>query len=201
MIDIPDTDIVHRLDVDGRFLLFTNTDLPPGHPLTWWGVTFDTGGDGHGLLLVPGPTDLDAWTGLTLLEVLLLRTEAELNRRLGPLAANLHTSLRRAIRLETERLGKSAPPPPKLCPGGEGPYGWTIARRGPHLLPLCPDPESRAEGITPLQLLFALAQLYDDATNANLPIDPTIPHLLADAIEAEQLRLKIVRNIQPITSS
>jgi hypothetical protein len=34
-----------------------------------------------------------------------------------------------------------------------------VARCGPFALPLCPDPESRGEGITPEQLLIILDQM------------------------------------------
>lgn len=198
MIAIDDRDLVHRLETaDGRFLLFTSTDLPKGHPLPWWGVTFDTGGDGHGILLVPGPTGLDAWTGLDLIEVLIGRAEAELNRRLAPHVSRLHDCLRRAALLERQRHGPALRPEPRLCRGpNDVPYGWATARRGDHLLPLCSDPESFGEGIAPAQLLYALAQLYDDAVTAKLPIDPTLPHLLAAAAEAEDQRVKIVRRQQ-----
>ena len=197
MIAIDNRDLVHRLETaDARFLLFTSTDLPKGHPLPWWGVTFDTGGDGHGILLVPGPTGLDAWTGLGLLEVLLFRAEAELARRLAPHAAWLHDCLRQAVKLETARLGRNAPPQPILTPGGlPSPYPWTVAGWGDHRLPLCPDPEAYGEGVTPTQLLLALAQLYDDALAVRLPVDPTIPHLLAAALEAERCRIRILRRV------
>ena len=199
MIDIDDKDIAARLETaDGRFILLTRTDLPERYQLPWWGVTFDTGGDGFGILLaLDAANGIDAWTGLELLAVLAARASAELDRRLAPHAADLSEAMRRAITIERRRLGRAAGElSPVLAAGGiASPYPWTEARRGEHILPLCPDPESRGPGITPEQLILALAILYADSAKAIARDSdlPAIRDLLGEALKAEHGRLRIVR--------
>ncbi len=166
MIDIRDEDIVLRRDGrDGRFVLFTKTDLPPKHPLPWFGVVLDTGDDGHGILvgLDPDPA-VDAWAACDLLHVAVERARAEVDRRLGPLASEVRRQLELALAAEHRRLGHSPNGRVKLAPGpAPSPYPWTVAVRAGHELPLCPDPEAREAGITPEQLLIVLDQLFADA--------------------------------------
>jgi hypothetical protein len=96
-----------------------------------------------------------------------------------------------------ERGGRAARDDPvTFAPGGEpSPYGWTVARCGRFDLPLCPDPQSTGEGITPEQLLIVLDRLMQDAAGA-------FPHALgiwacrrrvAEALAAEVRRAAAAR--------
>jgi hypothetical protein len=87
--------------------------------------------------------------------------------------------------------------PGVLPPGGPAsPYPWTVATQAGFDLPLCPDPESRDEGVTPEQLLIVLDQLTHDAARA-IPYLPALwqcrGHVKA-ALSAEARRLAAVRD-------
>jgi hypothetical protein len=81
-------------------------------------------------------------------------------------------------------------------PGGlPSPYPWSVASQGEFHLPMCPDPESQDEGVTPEQLLLVLDQLLHDAARA-LPyrVDLWQAHgHVAAALAAEVRRLAAVR--------
>jgi hypothetical protein len=168
MIDIPDDDIVAlRHTSAGRFILFTSTDLPAACPIPWWGATVDTGGDGHGLLVrLDERSGPEGWTALDLLAVARGRAVAEDARRGGILAAEIARHLAAAIGIEAARGGAVARAI-AFRPGGmPSPYPWTVAARDAFELPLCPDPESRDEGIAPEALLIVVEQLLADAGRA-----------------------------------
>ena len=170
MIDVSDSDIVlTRHTGDGRFVLFTSTDVRPGWPLRWWGAVADTGGDGFGLLVrIDRNAAPDGWTARQLLAVAHARMSAEVGRLPSAVTLAAVASLDRAT---ASLAGMFAPPaaddPVTFEPSDvASPYAWTVARRGEFRLPLCPDPESRGEGIAPEQLLIVLDQLLHDAANA-----------------------------------
>lgn len=169
MIDVSDDDIVvQRRASDGRFLLFTSTDLPESCPIPWWGAVIDTGGDGHGMLVrLDERSGPEGWTALDLLAVVHARALAEDARRPGVLAGEVARHAAAAIAVETERSGAAWPSAVAFRQDGRAsPYAWTVAALGPFELPLCPDPESIDEGVTPEQLLIVLDQLLTDAGRA-----------------------------------
>ncbi len=166
MIPVDDADVLLcRRAMDGRFLMFHRVDLAAaGTGLPWSGVMLDTGGDGHGLAVSLDPVS-DAWAICDLLLVALERAKAEEERRFGPRAIEIVRHLSLALAVEGKRLG-GLPVSRRIGfhPGPiSSPYPWTVAARGPHLLPLCPDPEARDEGITPEQVLMVLDQALTDA--------------------------------------
>lgn len=79
MIDIRPGDVAaQRTASNGRFVIFTTTDVRPGWPLAWWGVVLDTGGDGFGMLVRLDATAAPAgWTARQLIEVALARAVEE----------------------------------------------------------------------------------------------------------------------------
>ena len=200
MIPVRDEDIVvSRRTGDGRFVLFTSTDVQPGWPLPWWGVVADTGGDGFGLLVrlddAAAPT---GWTGRQLLHVVRHRLAEEAGRgQGGPAAASVEAlDLAAACRWERAGPGAKGDAGVTFRPGaGPTAYAWTTAACGPFELPLCPDPAGREEGVTPEQLLIILDQLLHDAARA-------LPHMrdlwaarrhVAAALAAEVRRLEAIR--------
>jgi len=198
MIHINDDDIVLRRDTsDGRFLLFTSTDLPAGCALPWSGVMIDTGGDGHGLSvrLDPDPTG-EAWSAGILLHAAVARAKAEEERRLAPLAVEIGHHLHLALGAERRRLGGTSTGGVSL---GAGPpnsvYPWTVAIHGRHHLPFCGDAEGRKDGVAMEQLLMVLEQIF---TDAKVPIQHqrwvviARDHLVA-AIAAERRRVQHLR--------
>jgi hypothetical protein len=200
MIDLSDSDLVHRLETtDGRFLLFHRVDLKPESALPWSGVVVDVGGDGFGIAvsLDPDPSG-EAWSGLDLLTVALARAEAEQTRRLGPLVADVADHLVRAVACERQRQDGQETAAIDFVPGIlPSPYPWGEVWRGPHVLPFCPDPEGRNEGITPEQLLLVLRQIYADATvpPGQQRLRGRIVDHLGRALEAERRRVARVREI------
>ena len=170
MIDVSEDDIVvTRRTADSRFVIFTSTDVRPEWPLRWWGVVADTGGDGFGFLVrLDGDAAPHGWTARQLLAVARHRMAAE-----GELHPSAETAAAIAqLDLATASLGElggraARDDPVTFASGGEpSPYGWTVARCGGFNLPLCPDPESLGEGVTPEQLLIVLDQLMHDAVRA-----------------------------------
>lgn len=199
MIDLDDDKIVRRVDAyGGRFLLFHRVDLKPRSPLPFSGVVLDTSGDGIGLAVTldPDPTG-EAWSLLDLLSVALARTEAEQHRRLGPLVDDVTHHLVQAMALERRRYDGLAPDRIELVPGyGPSPYPWTEAWRGQHTLPLCPDPESRQEGVTPEQVLLVIERILAEARLP--PAQQRLRQRLLDdhirhALEAERRRVERLR--------
>ena len=203
MIDIDDRDIVAtRHTADGRFVIFTSTDVQPGWPLRWWTAVADTGGDGFGI-----PVRLDAaaapagWTGRELLAVARARMVAESERQSRAIITAAIASLDLAAGTRWDEAGRAARDDPvTFAAGGEAsPYAWTVARCGQFHLPLCPDPESRGEGVTPEQLLITLDQLLRDACRAfpdARPLRALWRHVAA-ALKAETRRVGAVRGESP----
>jgi len=171
MIDIRTEDVIlTRTATDGRFVLFTKTDVRPEWTLPWWCAVADTGGDGFGFLT---RIDADAapagWLARDLLLVIRERCGLESNRRPHLATSEAIRALDTALSCSWERgaTSRATGGAVTFAPrGGPSPYAWTSARCGEFELPLCPDPESREEGITPEQLLIVLDQLLKDSSNA-----------------------------------
>ena len=196
MIAVDDAEIALRRDTeDGRFLLFCRSTEEIGTKQPWSSVMADIGGDGFGVSvrLCPKPGE-DAWSATDLLWIVLERARAEENRRLGPLAVGVAEHLRLAFAAECRRQGKpQAEGRLRLVPGPlPSPYPWTVAIRGPHHLPLCPDAECWEEGFSPEQLLMILDQLYADAVEPTRWTVLAREHVLA-ALEDERRRMARVR--------
>ncbi len=130
MIDISKADIVTaRQTADGRFVIFTSTDVQPGWPLPWWGAVADTGGDGHGLLVRVDAVSAPAgWTARQLLLVARRRMSAEMARSSMDATAAAAAALDRAARRKWER----ATPDPVIDGGvafhagpEPSPYPWS----------------------------------------------------------------------------
>jgi hypothetical protein len=162
MIDIDANDIVAtRRTADGRFLIFTSTDVRPAWPTRWWGVVADTRGDGFGFLV---RLDEDAapqgWTARQLLSIARHRMAIEGQRQPSAATATAIANLDLAAAGFRERRGRIARDDPlTFVPGGEpSPCAWTVARCGEFHLPLCPDPQSLSEGVTPEQLLISTSR-------------------------------------------
>lgn len=160
MIDIRDEDIVRRREAsDGRFVLFTRTDLPERMALPWYGVVLDTGGDGLGILVTLDPVG-DAWSAGDLLDVAQSRALERLRHRPDEAGVEVVRSLAEAGTLlgrYTERRVRFEPGPVA------SPYPWTEAFLGEHRLPLCPGADDRDEGVTLEQLVGVLDQVFADA--------------------------------------
>jgi len=171
MIDISPSDVfLTRHASDGRFVLFTRTDVRPGWPLPWWGAVADTRGDGFGLLArIDGLAAPEGWTTRQLLTVARARGAVECGGRATLAAATVQQCLDRAVAAFKEPTGPSEADATLVTLESDGrpsPYPWTIARCGPFELPLCPDPDGAEEGITLEQLLIIVDQLLHDATRA-----------------------------------
>ncbi len=200
MIPVRDGDVVvSRATSDGRFVLFTSTDVMPGWPLPWWGVVADTGGDGFGLLVRLDEDSAPAgWTARQLLLVVRSRLASEAARHALVITGDAVAALDRAAacRWEIEPPGTAADAALAFITVDDAsPYPWTVAICQEFALALCSDPESRGEGVTPEQLLIVLDQLLRDAARAR-------PHVravweagrhIAAALAAEVRRLGAVR--------
>ena len=158
----------------------------------------DTGGDGFGI-----PVRLDAaaapagWTARQVLAVTRARMTVENERQPRAITAAAIASLDLVAAGGWDRAGRSARDDPvTFAAGGEAsPYAWTVARCGPFHLPLCPDPASRGEGVTPEQLLIILDQLLRDASLAfphSRPLWAGRSHVAA-ALKAEARRAAAIR--------
>ena len=205
MIDIDPREVVAtRHTADGRFVIFTSTDVPPRWLLRFWGVVIDTGGDGFGTLVrFEERTAPEGWTVRQLMQVVQARMEAEHQRSRDGGALAVLQELRRATGFRPanppappEAMVPPAPPAPPAVtfePGGlPSPYGSTVARFGELALPLCPDPESRDEGITPEQLLIVLDQMLVEwaAVSPHRWRIHEARHAVKDALAAEVRRVE-----------
>jgi hypothetical protein len=199
MIDINDADIVAtRHTADGRFVIFTSTDVQPGWPLRWWTAVADTGGDGFGIpVRLDGAAAPAGWTARQLLAVTRARMLAESERQSRAITAAAIASLDLATAAGWGRVEPVARDDPVAFATGDGasPYAWTVARCGELHLPLCPDPESRGEGVTPEQLLIILDQLLHDACCAFPQARPlwACRRHVAAALKAEARRVAATR--------
>jgi hypothetical protein len=200
MIDFDEKSIVsvRRTADDERFALFSNADVLSFWGQKFWTVVLDIGGDGFGLPVRYGTvcTAPSGWTLRQLICVVQARMAAEYARAPASSALAALEALGRAIKQmpEGERLGNGV----SFEPGGSlpaSPYRWTVARCGDLALPLCPDPESRQEGITPESVLIVL----DEALKEWSEKAPYLRHLwscrnaIREALAAEILRVRIVR--------
>jgi hypothetical protein len=199
MIDVSDEDIVlERRTGDGRFVLFTRTDLPTPWTLPWRSVVASTGGGGHGFMVrLDDRHGGDGWSAADLLEVAVARAMAEQWRRPGPLADDALRHLAAIRDGDASRLGRERGEwRVTFRPGpAPSPFEWCIARIGPFELPLCPDPEGREEGLTLEQIAIVLHELFVDATLA-LPRERWLGGArrhAAAALAAETRRLAVVR--------
>ncbi|MGC2855905.1 hypothetical protein ACM64Y_10560 [Novispirillum sp. DQ9] len=159
MIAIPEEDIVaRRRTADGRFVLFTRTDLPAGWALPWYGVQMDTGGDAVGLLVGLEPAT-GVWSLQDLLLVAHARALAERDHHHG---AGIRTA---ASRLSyAARAGSGHRTRVRFLPGPlPSAFPWTIAALGEHCLPFCADARAPEDGVTLAQGLVVLDQLLADA--------------------------------------
>jgi len=203
MIAVRNEDIVlTRRTQDGRFILFTSTDVRPIWPLRWWGAVADTGGDGHGILArVDTLAAPEGWTAAQLLRVARRRLAAEAARQPLPATRVAVAALNLACLVRLERSGAATAAGGRdvqfRAGGIASPYDWTIASQAGLDLPLCPDPESQDEGITPEQLLIIVDQLLLDAAAAGLPIPGLLQarEHVACALEAEGRRLADLRGL------
>jgi hypothetical protein len=205
MIDVREEDIVlTRRTQDGRFILFTCTDVRPIWPLRWWGAVADTGGDGHGILArVDTLAAPEGWTAAQLLRVARRRLAAEAARQPLPATRVAVAALNLACLVRLERSAPATAAGGRdvqfRAGGAASPYDWTVASQAGFDLPLCPDPESQDEGITPEQLLIVADQLLLDAAAAGLPIPGLLQarEHVACALEAEGRRLADLRGLPP----
>jgi hypothetical protein len=200
MIAVRDEDVVlTRRTGDGRFVLFTSTDMKPEWTLPWWGVLADTGADAYGILVradaLAAPS---GWTARQLLLVARTRLAAEGERCPLPATRDAVAALDQALACRWERGAPSGKDGTSLSfrPGGAAsPYPWTVATQEGFDIPLCPDPESREEGVTPEQILIVLDQLTHDAARA-IPYLPALwqcrGHVKA-ALSAQTRRLAALR--------
>jgi hypothetical protein len=198
VIDFDEKDIVSvRRTGDGeRFALFLNTDVQPFWGQRFWTAVLDTGGDGLGLQVRYGSvcTAPSGWKMRQLICVAQARLALEHARAPEGGALAVLEALGQAVRQmqEGEPLGNGVSFEPS---GQASPYRWTLARCGDLSLPLCPDPASREEGITPEQVLIVVDEaLRDWAERA-----PHVRRLWAcrnavrDALAAEIRRVRVAR--------
>ena len=209
MIDVDPHDVVAtRHTADGRFVIFTSTDVPPRWLLRFWGVVIDTGGDGQGTLVRFEPrTAPEGWTVRQLIQVVQARMEAEHQRSRDGGALAVLQELRRASGFRPGVMPEPAllpaPPAAPVVTFEAGtlpsPYTWTVARCGELILPLCPDPESRDEGVTPEQLLILLDQMLIEwaAISPHRWRIHEARHAVKDALAAEVRRVRTARSEVP----
>ena len=202
MIDLDEKDIVAvRRTGDGeRFVLFLNTDVLPYWGQCFWTAVLDTGGDGFGLPVRYGTacTAPCGWTLRQLICVAQARMALEHARASEAGALAVLEALGQAVGQmpEGEPLGDGV----SFASGGQAsPYRWTVARCGDLALPLCPDPESRQEGITPELVLIVLDQALKDWSERA----PYLRQLwfcrnaIRDALAAEIRRVRVARGEAP----
>jgi len=165
MIDLDEKDIVAvRRTADGeRLALFTRTDVLPFWGQHFWTAMLDTGGDGFGIQIRYGTacTAPSGWTLRQLICVMQARLALEHARAPESGALAVLEALGQAVRQmpEGEPLGNGV----DFALGGQAsPYAWTVALCGDFHLPLCPDPASREEGITPELLLIVVDEALRD---------------------------------------
>jgi hypothetical protein len=199
MIDFDETSIVavRRTGDDERFVLFSNEDVQAFWAQKFWVAILDTGGDGFGLPVRYGTVSSApvGWTLRQLICIAQARAALEYGRAPEGGALEVLEALGKAIRL--------LPPGDALVgdgvsfsPGGQpSPYRWTVARCGDLSIELCPDPESRDEGVVPeLLLVVADEALRDWAERA-----PYISRLwtcrnaVREALAAEIRRVRLAR--------
>ncbi|MGE4480841.1 hypothetical protein [Acidocella sp.] len=198
MIDFSDDEILaERRTADGkRFLYFLGTDVLPYWEQRFWTVVLDTGADGEGIPVRYG-TVASASVGWTLRQLLCVtKARMILEQARAPEGGALEVleALGKAIRLlpPGDTLGGGVTFVPGVLPS---PYSWTEARSGELDLVLCPDPESRDEGIVPEQIVI----LVDEALREWAERAPYLRRLwtcrnaVREALAAEIRRVRIAR--------
>lgn len=199
MIDFDETSIVAvRRTGDGeRFALFSNADVLPFWEQKFWVMALDTGGDGFCLPVRYG-TVSSAPAGWTLRQLLLVaqaRAALEYARVPEGGALEVLETLGKAIRL--------LPPGDALdgdgvsfTPGGQpSPYRWTVAQCGDLTIELCPDPESRQEGVVPEQILIVADEALRDWVERAPYLSRlwTCRNAVREALAAEISRVRLAR--------
>lgn len=211
MIDVNQNDIVAaRHTADGRFVIFTRTDILPQWEQRFWGVVLDTGGDGHGTLVRYGPAGAPAgWNVRQLVMVVQARMAEEHARDPQAGALAVMNALARAKAFQDEdgmkpfhssaSADRATEGDPQIVAfqsvGFSTPYTWTVAACGDLSLPLCPDPESRGEGVTPEQVLIVIEQMLVEWARRSLHLWPIQEARLAAkaALAAEVHRVAVTR--------
>jgi hypothetical protein len=199
MIDFSDDEIfAERRTADGkRFVFFLGTDVLPYWEQRFWTVVLDTGADGVGIPVRYG-TVASASVGWSLRQLLCVakaRMALEQARASEGGAQAVLDALGRAIRLlpQGDLPGGGVSFAPGVLPS---PYSWTEVRYGDLDLGLCPDPESRDEGIAPEQLLIVV----DEALREWAERAPYLSRLwtcrnaVREALAAEIRRVRIARS-------
>ncbi len=200
MIEIrPEDIILTRTATDRRFVHFTKTDVRAEWTLPWWCAVADTGGDAFGFLArIDADAAPEGWLARDLLLVVRDRCACESRRSHLLATSEAVRALDSALSCRFERGGAWAEVGAAITfttGGAPSPYPWTSARCGEFSLPLCPDPASREEGITPEQLLIVLDQLFTDASKASPFSSPMLRArgCVRAALIAETKRLAAVR--------
>ncbi len=198
MIDFDEKSIIAtRRTADGeRFALFTNADVPTFWEQRFWTVVLDTGGDGFGLPVRYGTVSSApvGWSLRQLVLVVQARMALEHARMPEGGALAVLEALGRATKQMQagEPLGAGV----EFCPGGQpSPYRWTVARAGELSLALCPDPESRQEGVTPELLLIVVDEALRDWTDRAPYLRRlwTMRDAVREALAAEIRRVRFAR--------
>jgi hypothetical protein len=200
MIDFDERSIVAvRRTGDGeRFALFSNADVLPFWAQKFWVTVLDTGGDGVGVPIRYG-TVSSAPAGWTLRQLILVaqaRAALEYVRVPEGGALAVLEALGRAVRQMQagEPLGAGV----EFCAGGQpSPYRWTKARCGDLSIELCPDPESRQEGIVPEQLIIVADEALRDWAERAPYISRlwTCRNAVREALTAEIRRVRLARMV------
>lgn len=198
MIDFDETSIVAvRRTGDGeRFALFSNADVLPFWSQKFWVAVLDTGADGVGVPVRYG-TVCSAPSGWTIRQlVLVVQARMALEHARVPEGGALAVleALGQAVRQMQagEPLGAGV----EFYPGGlPSPYRWTVARCGDLAIELCPDPESRDEGIAPEQILIVADEALRDWAERAPYISRlwTCRNAVREALAAEIRRVRLAR--------
>jgi hypothetical protein len=197
VIDLDPREVIAtRRASDGRFVIFSSAGVTAGWPLPFWGVVADTGADGHGLLVrLDAMVACDGWTVPQLLGVVRARLAAEHARSADAAAGAAVACLNQALAVY-EGVPAAVSPAVGFEPSGlASPFAWGVARCGPFTLPLCPDPESRGEGITPEQLLITIDQMLLEWSRAAPYVRRvwTLRKAVKGALAAEVARVQAAR--------
>ncbi len=200
MIDFDEKFIIAtRRTADGeRFALFTNADVPPYWEQRFWTVVLDTGGDGFGLPVRYG-TVSSAPVGWSLRQLVLV-AQARLALEHARMPEGGALAVLEALGRVTRQMQAGEPlgAGVEFCPGGQpSPYRWTTARTGDLSLALCPDPESRQEGLTPELLLIVVDEALRDWTDRAPYLRRlwTMRDAVREALAAEMRRVRLARMV------
>ena len=199
MIDFDEASIVAvRRTGDGeRFVLFSNADVRAFWQQKFWVAILDTSGDGFGLPVRYGTvsTAPSGWSLRELLCIVQERAALEYARVSEGGALEVQEALGKAMRQlpPGDALGVDGV---SFLPGGQpSPYRWTVARCGDLAIELCPDPESRDEGVTPEQILIVVDEALRDWTERAPYLSRlwTCRNAVREALAAEIRRVRLAR--------